>query len=223
MKYSITTLKCCLTTTALLCSATAASAQSNPLYSKGDWVIGVNAARVFTNEEFDSVSAAGSPVPGAALSINDDTTVSFDVSYFVSSRIALNLFGGVPASASLQGEGALAGLALGETDYGPAILSLQYHLPVTDRIDAYAGAGVARLLFLNEQDGAVSNFDVKDAWAPALQVGTRYRIAGNWMANLDVRYVPFDAEITGALGPAPVAAEVEVDPVILNIGVAYRF
>lgn len=224
MKYLVAISKCCLTATVLLiCSATAASAQSEPLYSKGDWVVGVNAARVLTEEKFDSVSAAGAPVPGAALSINDDTTLSFDVSYFVSRRIALNFFGGVPASATLQGDGTLAGLKLGETNYGPAILSLQYHLPVTERTDVYAGAGVGRLLFLNERDGAVTNFNVEDAWAPAFQAGLRYRVSGNWLANFDVRYVPFDAEISGALGPAPVRAQVKVDPVILNVGVAYRF
>ncbi|MEC9041531.1 MAG: OmpW family outer membrane protein, partial [Pseudomonadota bacterium] len=45
----------------------------------------------------------------------------------------------------------------------------------------------------------------------------------NWSANFDVRYAPFEADITGNLGPAPVQAKVEVDPTIVSIGVAYRF
>ena len=38
-----------------------------------------------------------------------------------------------------------------------------------------------------------------------------------------LRYAPFEADITGNLGPAPVQAKVEVDPTIVSIGVAYRF
>lgn len=194
-----------------------------PFQSRGDWVIEVSAAKVFTKEKFDAVSVGDQPVTGADLSINDDTTVSFDVSYFLTPSVALNVFGGVPASARLRGRGALAGLELGKTDYGPAIVSLQYHRPLNERLDAYGGVGVGRLLFVNEGDGAVAGFHVEDAWAPALQAGTRYRLAGDWMANVDVRYAPFKAKISGRLGPAPVAARVKVDPLIVDVGLAYSF
>ena len=60
-------------------------ANAEPLYSKGDWLFGLNAAKVFTNETLDSISAGGAPIPGAGVNITDDTTLSFDVSYFLNS------------------------------------------------------------------------------------------------------------------------------------------
>ena len=72
-------------------------ANAEPLYSKGDWLFGLNAAKVFTNETLDSISAGGAPIPGAGVNITDDTTLSFDVSYFLNSSVALNFFGGLPA------------------------------------------------------------------------------------------------------------------------------
>ena len=185
--------------------------------------VGLNATRVLTDEDLRSPSAGGAPLPNANLSINNDTTVSFDVSYFLSNQLAFNVFGGIPASADLQGEESLSGLFLGQTDYGPVILSLQYHVLTGSKFSPYFGAGVGRIFFLNEKDRALTDFDVEDTWAPAVQAGFRWRIHNNWSANFDVRYAPFKADITGNLGPAPVEAEVEVDPTIVSIGVAYRF
>jgi outer membrane protein len=204
-------------------AASLANAQSEPVYSIGDWVIGLNATRVLTDEDLRSPSAGGAPIPNANLSINDDTTVSFDVSYFLNNQLAFNVFGGIPASADLRGEESLSGLFLGETDYGPLILSLQYHVWTGNNFSPYFGAGVGRILFLNEKDRVLTDFDVEDTWAPAVQAGFRWKMHNNWSANFDVRYAPFKADITGNLGAAPVQAKVKVNPTIVSIGVAYRF
>ena len=79
------------------CFSSFSVANAEPLYSKGDWLFGLNAAKVFTNETLDSISAGGAPIPGAGVNITDDTTLSFDVSYFLNSSVALNFFGGLPA------------------------------------------------------------------------------------------------------------------------------
>lgn len=199
------------------------TADADPLYAKGDWLIGVNAAKVFTEETLDSISAGGTPIAGAGVDISDDTTLSFDVSYFLESSVAINFFGGLPATANLTGAGSLAGTPIGETKYGPAILSLQYHFETKSSFSPYVGAGIARILFLEEQGNAVADLDLKDAWAPALQVGVRYQLSEKWFANADIRYTPFETDISGTLGGAPVNGKVSVDPTILNIGVAYRF
>ena len=83
--------------TMLGCFSSFSVANAEPLYSKGDWLFGLNAAKVFTNETLDSISAGGAPIPGAGVNITDDTTLSFDVSYFLNSSVALNFFGGLPA------------------------------------------------------------------------------------------------------------------------------
>ncbi len=69
----------------------------------------------------------------------------------------------------------------------------------------------------------MANFNLKDAWAPALQVGMRYQVSENWFANADIRYTPFETDLSGSLNGAPVNGKVSVEPTILNIGFAYRF
>ena len=199
------------------------NAQSNTVYEKKDWVLGLNASRVFTSEDLRSASAGGQPIPNSNLSIDNDTTVSFDISYFVSDNVAINLFGGVPASAKLKGEDSISGLLLGETDYGPLILSLQYLFPKSNNFSPYVGLGIGRILFLNETDRALTSFDIEDTWAPAAQAGIKWKIDSTWSASFDVRYVPFKVDISGNLGPAPVEAEVEVNPTILSFGISYLF
>ena len=154
---------------------------------------------MFTEESLESIRAGGVPIPGSEIQITNDTTLSFDVSYFLDSAVAVNFFGGLPASADLTGANSLAGLPVGETKYGPAIQSLQYH-------------------FATE-----ANFNLKDAWAPALQVGMRYQVSENWFANADIRYTPFETDLSGSPNGAPVSGKVSVEPTILNIGFAYRF
>ncbi|MGC8202952.1 OmpW/AlkL family protein [Aliiroseovarius sp. PTFE2010] len=205
------------------CFASPHTAVAESLYTKGDWLVGVNAAKAFTEESLDSISAGGAPIPGAGVDISDDTTLSFDVSYFLGSSVAINFFGGLPASANLTGAGSLAGTPVGETKYGPAILSLQYHFATKSSFSPYVGAGLGRILFLEEQGNAVADLDLNDAWAPALQVGMRYQVSENWLANADIRYTPFKTDLSGTLGGAPVKGSVSVDPTILNIGFAYRF
>ncbi|MDY6858879.1 MAG: OmpW family outer membrane protein [Pseudomonadota bacterium] len=193
------------------------------LYSKGDWLFGLNAARVLTDETLNSVSLGGVPVAGAGLGISDDTTLTFDVSYFLNSSVALNFYAGLPATASLAGSGSLAGARVGETKYGPAIFSLQYHFETGSSFSPYVGAGVARILFMDEQGVDVASLDLKDAWAPALQVGMRYQVSENWFANADIRYTPFETDFTGLLGGLPANGNASVDPTIVNVGFAYRF
>lgn len=209
---------------ALIIVATAASnASAEPLYSGGDWVVGLNATKVLTGESLHDTTVVGVPVPHADVAITDDMTLTFDVSYFLNPFIAVDFYSGIPASAALTGKGSLAGLPIGKTKYGPAILSLQIHVPSVGGLSPYVGVGVGRVLFFNENGGALDNFNLDDAWAPALQAGFRYRLNENWLANVDVRYVPFKSDVSGLLGGAPVNASVEVDPVLVNVGVAFRF
>ncbi len=201
-----------------------ANAQSTAMYSKGDWVLAVNATRVLTDETLESIKAGGVSVPGAALSISNDTTLSFDISRFLNESVALNFLGGIPAVAGVDGRGTIAGLGqIAITDYGPAIFSVQYHFPVHERFMPYVGGGVARILFLNGEDGALGEFDVEDAWAPAMQIGARFKARDDWFVNFDVRYAPFKTDISGFLGGAPAEATVEVKPLLISLGVAHRF
>ncbi|WP_275430529.1 OmpW/AlkL family protein, partial [Klebsiella aerogenes] len=82
---------------------------------------------------------------------------------------------GIPATAEIAGAGSLEPLGmLAKVNYGPVILSVQYHFNDLGPVHPYLGLGVGRIVFLNERDRALTNFSIDDSWAPAAQVGVRY-------------------------------------------------
>ena len=188
------------------------------------WAVSLNATQVFVDEDAPDITLAGGPVPGSNVRIAGATSVTVDIAYFFTPNIAADLFLGVPATAEIDGAGSLEPLGtLAKVNYGPVILSAQYHFNNLGKVHPYLGLGVGRIVFLNERDRALANFSIDDSWAPAAQVGVRYELDAAWMLNADVRYVPFSTHATGSLGGAPVRTSLDIDPILVNVGVTYRF
>ena len=203
-------------------SPQAAWAQDSEEFKR--WAVSLNATRVFVDEDAPDITLAGGPVPGSNVRIGDATSATVDIGYFFTPNIAADLFLGVPATAEIDGAGSLEPLGtLAKVNYGPVILSAQYHLNNLGRVHPYLGVGVGRIVFLNERDRALANFSIDDSWAPAAQVGVRYELGAEWMLNADVRYVPFSTHATGSLGGAPVRTRLDIDPILTSAGVTYRF
>lgn len=208
---------------ALLCafSSQPVSAQDSQPHKR--WAVSVNATHVFVKEAASDITLAGGPLPGADVSIGNATSVVADVGYFITPNLAANLFFGIPATAAIDGAGSVEPLGtLARVDYGPVILSGQYHFDFGP-VHPYVGVGAARVLFMNVRDGALADFSIEDRWAPAAQAGLRVELGEAWMLNADVRYVPFSTRAAGSLSGAPVQARFEIDPILASAGLAYRF
>lgn len=188
------------------------------------WAVSLNATHVFVDEDAPDITLAGGPVPGSNVRIGNATSATVDIGYFFTPNTAADLFLGVPATAEIDGAGSLEPIGtLAKVNYGPVILSAQYHFNNLGRVHPYLGVGVGRIVFLNERDRALANFSIDDSWAPAAQVGVRYELDTAWMLNADVRYVPFSTHATGSLGGVPVRTSLDIDPILANVGVSYRF
>lgn len=188
------------------------------------WAVSLNATQVFVHEDAPDITLAGGPVPGSNVRIGDATSATIDIGYFFTANVAGNLFLGIPPIAEIDGAGSLDPLGtLAKVSYGPIILSAQYHFNNLGKVHPYLGVGVGRIVFLNERDRALANFSIDDSWAPAAQVGARYKLGAAWMLNADVRYVPFSTHATGSLGGAAVRTKLEIDPILASVGVTYRF
>lgn len=199
-------------------------AQGEEVSDSDQWTVTLNVTQAILGEEASDVTVAGNPLPDAGVRIGDATTVTADIGYSITPDIAANLFFGVPASAKIVGAGSVESLGtLGETRYGPVVLSAQYHFNSQGVVRPYVGLGVGRIVFFGKDDGALSDFDIEDRWAPAGQAGVRVRVADGLMLNADARYVPFSTVAEGALGGAPVSARLRIRPILANVGIAYRF
>jgi len=106
----------------------------------------------------------------------------------------------------------------------------------------YFGLGVNYTVFFDEDvDNDLKNtlgvlipgvddadLDLDDSWGLAAQAGVDIPINDNWAVNLGVWYLDIDteAEISAKVAGQTVAKvkfDVDIDPWVYNIGIAYKF
>ena len=63
----------------------------------------------------------------------------------------------------------------------------------------------------------LQDFLKKNSFGPALQVGFDYALDKNWSINVDVKKVYIDTNVSGGIG------KFKVDPVLVGVGLGYRF
>ena len=171
-------------------------------------------------------------VAGADAEIEDSFVPATTLTYFVNSNIALELFCCI-SRVDVDARGALATLGLGElatTSFFAPTVTLQYHIPMGN-IKPYVGVGVNYLMFYDEDVGSgmaaagYTNVDVDDSWGLALQAGVDVALAGNWSLNVDVKKIFNDTDVrwTGGILGRVDAYNLQVDPLIVSVGVGYRF
>lgn len=201
-----------------LSAATAATAQSEPR-----WFVHIGGGVVTVDERAD-IEAGGAPVPGADVSIDLVNTVVVEIGRHITDNVAVAFAGGLPPKFEVQSAGTLSALGRdGDILGGPAAVMVQYHLTHLERVQPYAGVGVAMLYVFDTTDGAVTQVEVDNAIGPLVQVGAVYRVGRRWGAFADYKKSWITTEARGFLGPAPIRADVRLDPAVFSIGLNRRF
>lgn len=210
---------------AVIASMTCASlAEAQDLSPQaGDFVVRGGAAVI----RFDSSASfvvAGQPQPDSGAKLSNKTAVAIEGDYFLRPDISLSLTIGIPPEVSAAGTGHLAPLGrLGSAMLGNAVLQANYHVTSLGALQPWAGVGVTRLVVFKNKDGAVQNLDVKGAWGSAFQVGADYMLTPKVGVYGSVAKLLVGTDGTATLGPAPVKAKIDLDPLIYQAGLAYRF
>lgn len=203
----------------------AAQAQESP------WSLRVGPAVVGFSPDL-KVSVAGAPVPGAKAKVANNTTLGVEIGYALTDRWTARLALGVPPTATVKGAGSLTALAppltgtLGKVKYGPAVLSATYRLLDSGPVRPYVGAGVNYTVVLESPDGDLNQLEAKSAWGSVLQAGFDVPVGERWSFFVDVRKVWVKTTATGvvgALGGAPARASLKLDPLLVHLGVGYKF
>jgi outer membrane protein len=208
---------------ALAALAVVALATSAHAENADRWFVHAGPALVAPDEDA-TMTAGGGPVPGANVEIDSRWTVEGELGYFVTPNIAIALAAGFPPTFKVKAAGTLAGLGeAGEMTGGPAGLLVQYHFNRQGRIQPYVGAGAAFLIVFDTKDGVMTDLKAKSAVGTALQAGADVMINDRLGVFVDVKKAWVGTIATGWLGPAPVRAKVNVDPLVTNFGVTYHF
>ena len=151
--------------------------------------------------------------PGG-LDVKDDAVAEVDVSFFFTERIAAEL---VLATA---GQEVMAnGASLGTVSHLPPTLSLQYHFTPGRTVQPYVGGGVNYTNFY-AKSGGLDGLSLTDSFGWAAQAGVDVRLAPRTILNIDAKYVQLDTDV---MAGSAKAYHLDVNPVLIGVGLGYRF
>jgi len=217
-----------LTGTGFTGFAGTATAEDNP------WMLRARAIAVLPDESA-ALSAGGAGLAGDA-DIGEQYVPEFDITYFFTDNIAAELILAVTphdvSAVKVTVPGALtnATVDLGDVWLLPPTLTLQYHFRNAGKFKPYVGAGVNATFFFNEDEGPVADgMDYDPSFGPALQAGFDYDLdgqEGGFALNVDVKKIWINTDVTvdftTALG-ATVNADVDINPLVVGVGLAYKY
>lgn len=174
---------------------------------QGDWLVRAGAHNIMPKSD-----------NGDVVEVENDTMVTFNISYFATDNWAIELLAALPFKHDIE---LIGGGKVAQTKHLPPTLSVQYHFMPERSIRPYIGAGVNYTIFFEEgTTGALdgSRLSLDNSVGLALQVGVDIDINDRWFTNLEIRHIDIDtkAKLNGnSIGT------VEIDPWLagLNIGV----
>jgi outer membrane protein len=215
-------------------------------YEQGDWILRVGATTVDPDTTSDDINLPGGLV--AKAEVDDDTQLGIIPAYMLTDSWAIEVLAATPFEHHIeaQGQGAIKGTNLdaGSTKQLPPTLSVQwYPRGGQSGWQPYLGIGLNYTVFFDENtdgqlvgllgnltDGAVNGADLSldDSFGLAGQVGVDIPIDEHWAFNAGVWYIDINtqAEITAKADGATAAKvkfDVQLDPWVYNVGIAYKF
>lgn len=232
--------------TMALAVALASASLAGQAYEQGDWILRVGATTVDPDTSSDDINLPTGLV--AEADVDKDTQLGIIPAYMITDTWAVEVLAATPFKHDIeaQGKGAISGTNLnaGSTKQLPPTVSIQwYPRGGQSGWQPYIGAGLNYTVFFDEDvdnqlvsllgsltDGAVNSadLDLDDSFGFALQAGVDIPVNEHWAFNVGVWYLDIDttAEITAKANGATVTKvkfDVDIDPWVYNIGVAYKF
>jgi outer membrane protein len=184
------------------------------------WQVRARLISIIPNESA-SIEAIGGDV-----SISTAYVPELDFTYFFTENWAAELILGT-ANHDVEAINTAAGnIDLGDVWLLPPTLTFQYHYPIGN-FKPYLGAGINYTIFYGADEGPVADdVEYDNSFGLAFQAGFDYALNDKWFLNVDVKqiFIQTDATVnaTSALG-ATVGADVDINPLVLGIGIGMKF
>lgn len=205
-------MKKTLLAAAALCALTSGAAMAQNYPQDGKWMVRARAVHL------DSANKDSTPLD---LSVNNKMIPELDISYFFTPNFAAELILTYPQKHDVRAGGA----EIGSLKHLPPTLLAQYHFTQLGAFKPYVGAGINYTRFSSVKfdpavDAALNPSVKKNSFGPALQIGFDYALDKNWSINFDVKkvYIKTDVRSFGTK-----VGTFKVDPVLVGVGLGYRF
>ena len=195
---------------AVLCALTSGAAFAQQ--AESPWLVRVRAVHL---------DSANKDSTGLDLSVNNKVIPELDISYFFTPNIAAELILTYPQKHDLRS----GGVDIGSLKHLPPTLLAQYHFTNFGGFKPYVGVGINYTNFSSVNfDPAVQaalNPSIKrNSWGAALQVGFDIPLTKQLSLNFDVKKVYIKTDVYS--GDVK-AGTFKVDPVLVGVGLGYRF
>ncbi|GAA4651949.1 outer membrane beta-barrel protein [Kistimonas scapharcae] len=204
-------------------------------YQAGDVIVRAGAATVDPDVDSGKLKANGAvvnPADPTTVDVDSDTQLGLSMTYMLDDKFGIELLAATPFQHTIKTKGGLASLGkLADVKHLPPTLTLQYYpMDSSSAFQPYVGLGLNYTTFFDEEfkgsnKTAFRGLELKDSWGLAAQLGADYRIDDNWSVNAAVWYVDIDTEakFKSADGTTKYKVDVELDPMVYMVGVAYKF
>jgi len=203
-----------------LCAALALIASTYVMaVEKGDWLIRAGATNIGPDSDNGDLNLwkLDPELPTAEVDVDDAWGFTFNISYFITNNIAVELLAAAPYEHDFEVKG--TGID-GSTKHLPPTLSVQYHFNHAGKFKPYVGVGVNWTIFFDEDLNIPLNADLDDSFGLAGQVGVDVMFNEHWFGNADVRYMKIESDIDVAgVG----VGTVEINPWLFGVSIGYRF
>lgn len=159
---------------------------------------------------------ANKDTTGLSLNVNDKTIGEVDVSYFLNKNVAAELILTLPQRQTVS-----AGTAgIGNFKHLPPTLTLQYHFTDLGAYKPYVGAGLnyTKITGTNLTTGHTLD---DSSYGAAFQAGVDVPLTKQVSLNFDVKKVYIKTDVYSSAGAN--VGTLKLDPVLVGVGVGYRF
>ena len=193
-----------------LLAAAQVAAQESP------WMVRVRAVNLDMANK-DSV-AGGS----LGLSVNNKTIPELDVSYFFNKNVATELILTVPQKQTVHSSAIPADAGIFK--HLPPTLTLQYHFTELNGYKPYVGAGLNYTAINKESMSTNGTNKVtlsNSSVGGALQVGVDVPLTKQVSLNLDIKKVQIKSRVY--IDGVDQGGHLKLDPLLVGVGVGYRF
>ena len=205
-------------------------------YEEGDWIVRVGATTVAPNESSDDIILPTSPPTVLkGVSVSDDTQLGLIGAYMLTDTVGIELLAATPFEHDIKVRG--TSISAGTTKQLPPTLSLQwYPRGGQDGWQPYLGMGINYTIFFDEEvdsdlEGALGDLlgaskvdlELDDSVGLAAQAGVDFPITKNLSINLGVWYIDLGTTAKIKTDVGSVKFDVDIDPWVYNVGVAYWF
>jgi outer membrane protein len=151
--------------------------------------------------------------------VDDKTIPEVDISYFFNKNIAAELILTVPQKQHVY----LSGADKGTFKHLPPTLTVQYHFTNFNGYKPYVGAGVNFTKICKENITVTSANDTRlenNSTGFALQAGVDIPLTKQVSFNVDVKKIQLKSDVY--VGGSNVGT-LKLDPVLVGVGIGYRF